>query len=1335
MTLPEKPSTSTASSAYTPDVASGSPASFDSRIADGPFVFEPIGAWARTAPDRPALVGGGARLTYAELESETNRRARFLRARGVCVGDRVAIVLPRGPEAILTLIAALKAGASYVPLDPETPAERIRLCLEDAAPRLIICERPDDGPAIPLEELRQAAAAQPAEPLDPSDLGLTPDHIAYIIFTSGTTGRPKGVPITHAGLTNFVRGDQAVCMLVEGTDRVFQGFSPASDGHHEEVWPTFQAGALLVVATPDDIHAGPELAGLLNRHGVTIISCAPTLLSMLDDDVPTLRRVLFGAERCPEEMVRRWWRPDREIVNTYGPTEATVGATFARCVPGRPITIGRALPNYYCTVLDDDLRPVPEGAEGELCISGVGVSPGYIGSAAGAQRFVPNPQFDPALRNPILYRTGDRVRMSTDGEIEWLGRIDSQVKIRGYRIEVSDIESHLVCEESVRAAAVITRDDETGTPHLVALMAARSGMVIDPRACRERLRAALPSYMTPEAYEIVDQLPVLPSGKIDRRTVQRMRGEPLVVERTIEAPATATEKRIAHVWAELFPGRQISADDDFFADLGGYSLLAARCVSLLRAEAGFAEVSVLDLYEAPALRALAARMEARAGSGATRPAATPVFAPVPQGRYYLAAMAQAVGIITLFGIRTIFWLAPLVAAGWFSYDTGKVKAVVAGLVVHAISVPVSLGLAVALKWLVIGRTRPGDYPVWGGYFLRWWFVQRLQEVVPRDYITGTPLAPLFLRLLGGRVGSNANLESLEIDCPDLVEIGDDCSLETLGWIRCATVAHGMLTIRPIRIGNGCSIGVRSGVAGGAVLNEGVWLADLSCVSENTEAPAGEEWVGSPARRREEPTVPAYDRSRQPCKRDRFLYGAAQFLAVVIFPLIDVMPFIFITLAFWDQADGLMDYLMAPAFSLGLLVLVCTQVCLLKWVVLGRLRPGTYYPLGLTAFRKWFVDKVMELHKDNVMPVYDTLFARPWCSSLGMKMGARVEIALPAKLPYDLVEMGDESFLASDSSVGMPMRRNDQLILERTVVKPRTFLGNNSVIPQGVTMPEDCLLGALSLGPSADEVGTEPDRAWLGSPAFIMPGRERFEQFDAESTYRPTARLYIERLIRETVRIVLPGILLLIVISVVADGFFTIENRWSLADAIIASPLLYAVGALVGALCVMISKKVLIGRYAPRTEPLWSRYVWNSETFSAVFHDFGAPLFLMPLLGTPYLNMILRWYGAKIGRRVFLDTSDLTEFDLLEIGDDAAVNHNAALQAHLFEDRVMKVGALSIGARASVGTCSVILFESVMEPDSHVGPLSLVMKGETIPSNTRWVGSPAQVARASVSGRP
>lgn len=1295
-----------------------------------PFVFDAVKRWAAVEPDKIAIVAPGFSQTYAQLEIESNRLARTLRARGIQTGSRVAFVLPRGHATILLLLAILKAGACYVPIDSQSPPQRIRECLEDAAPALIITggasakflEEIVD--AVLLRDLMDEAETADPSPIPHEELALKGTDLAYMIFTSGTTGRPKGVPIAHESLSNFVDGNQVACIRVEHDDQVFQGFSPASDGHHEEVWPTFAAGATLVVATSTEVHSGPELGAFLRKYQVTIISCAPTLLSMVDGDVPSIKRILFGAEHCPMSLVERWAKPGREILNTYGPTEATVGATFGVCEPGKPITIGKPLPGYFCYVLDENQKQVAEGAEGELCIAGIGLSPGYYGRPElNASRFLPNPYAEEGKHNQTIYRTGDRVKVDGDGNIVWLGRIDSQVKIRGHRIELSEIESQVVAEPAIQSAVVVARQGDEDEKHLVALAVVREGMTLELGGFLERMREALPSYMVPQFVEVVEKIPVLPSGKVDRRACEVLHGMPLRIDREILPPTTETESMVLKIWRELFKTDEISCADDFFADLGGYSLMASRFISVIRSDYGFPSISVLDIYENPTIRSFATVIDRQTKSEAK----TAEFHQVDPRRYVRAKNWQALGIFALYGIQGFFWLGPVVTAIYVSnHGVSDFNSLIIGLLLHAFSVPALLLMAIAVKWLVGGRFKEGSYPIWGRTFLRWWFVHRVIAMAPVAFITGTPLAAAYLRALGAKVGKDVFLESLDFDSPDLIEIGDHCSFENSSWLHAGEVSNGMLHLRRIQISNGCVVGVRSGVSGGGVMEEGSALMDLACASAGMTVPKDQEWVGTPARPTETRRLPLFDPKAQSTDAQRRWSGVAQTVLVAILAVLESLPFMSVAFSLYNNTDALISYALEPVYAVCMIAFACTQALLVKWLVLGRLKPGRYAFPGTGWLRKWFTDKHLELISSIIVPVYDSLFARPWCQALGMKCGGRCEIALPRRMPYDLVEMGEESFLASEVSIGMPIRRNGKIILEKTVVGNRVFLGNDSVVPQGVVIPDESLLGVLSVAPSTEQWGGKHDTAWLGSPAFRMPNRQVMDQFAIEQTYRPTKKMYIHRLLHEALRIALPGIFSLFVAAVFIESFVEIWDHFSISFAIVSIPALYLVASLIGAVIVFLSKLVLVGKYKPTIAPLWSPFVWRVETYSAIMHDFGVPLFMMPLIGTPYMSVLMRFFGAKVGHRAFINTTDFTETDLIHLGDDVAINANAPLQAHLFEDRVMKIGTIRVGDRSTVGVFSVILCDSEVKADAHIGHLSLVMKGETVPANTRWVGSPAQV---------
>ncbi len=778
-------------------------------------------------PEAVAVVFGREQTTYAELESRANRLARHLRGRGVGRRSVVAMMLPRAIEAYSTLLGILKTGAAYVPIDPEYPADRVAYILEDSDAEALVTtadlasrHRAFGGAVVRVDADRDAIAAESPARLRSEEAGVGGRDLCYVIYTSGSMGRPKGVMIEHRSACHLVRAEGRI-FGVRPEDRVYQGSSLSFDLSVEEVWLAFHAGATLVAATPEMAHAGPDLSQLLTECGVTVLSSVPTLLAMLKEDVPTLRLLILGGEACPDRVVARWARPGRRVVNTYGPTETTVIATYTDLSPGKPVTIGRAVPGYRVHLLDDGLRPVPRGEVGEICIGGAGVARGYVGLPERTrERFVPDPFAPDGEVDARIYRTGDLGRFDTDGNIEFLGRRDAQVKLRGFRIELAEIESVLMQSDGILAAACAVREDVPGVQQLVGYVVPGDGNPVDEKRLRSHLRDRLPAYMTPGLIETLTDLPRFPSGKLDRGSLPAPRARD-AAKNGPRSPRTHTERRIAEVWRTLFSPLPVFVDDHFFHDLGGHSLLAARMVSALRKDARFARVSVLDVYEQPTIASLARALDARAHGPAAPPTAETSSPAASQDRrardrmqHIGAGLLQTAGLYFVFGLRGLQWITPylvffLLVEHEYPPSTAAAWAIASAMAVF----PVLVIAAVAAKWLVLGRVRPGRYPLWGRYYLRWWFAQAMVSSVPIDYLARTPLMSLFYRLLGARIGRDVCIGTERLAAFDLISIGDGSSVDDDASLFGQTVEDGQLVIGPVTVGRGCFVGMRSVLTG------------------------------------------------------------------------------------------------------------------------------------------------------------------------------------------------------------------------------------------------------------------------------------------------------------------------------------------------------------------------------------------------------------------------------------------------------------------------------------------------------------------------------------------
>ncbi|HNM86921.1 MAG TPA: amino acid adenylation domain-containing protein, partial [Mycobacterium sp.] len=579
-----------------------------------PTIIEMFTAQVARIPDEIAVTCGAATWSYRELDQASNRLARQLVARGAGPGCNVALLLPRSGQAVIAIMAVLKTGAAYVPMDPMVPDTRLHFMLTDSAPAAIVTTaglrpRLPESP-VPVIEVDDPPDTQPSIDFP----GPAAEDIAYLIYTSGTTGAPKGVAISHGNVT------QLLASLP--TELPHSGVWPLchSLAFDVSVWEIF--GALLrggrLVIVPEEVAAAPEdFNALLAAEQVTVLTQTPSAAAVLPPVGLASTTMVVVGEACPNEVVQRWAADGRRMLNAFGPTETTMCVAISAPLTGEQgaVPIGAPVTEAALFVLDGWLRPVRAGLAGELYVAGAGVGVGYLNRPGlTGSRFVPCP-FGPA--GSRMYRTGDLVRWRADGQLDYLGRVDEQVKIRGYRIELGEIQTVLAGLDGVEQAAVIAREDRAGDKRLVGYVTGD----VDAGAARAALAERLPAYMVPAAVVVMDTLPLTVNGKLDRRALPAPEYQNAA---TYRAPQSVVEQVIADIYAQVLGLERVGADDSFF-EVGGDSISAMRLIAAVNTALDV-ELGVRAIFETPTVAGLAHQVDT--GAGDSGPAHGPSFAEV-----------------------------------------------------------------------------------------------------------------------------------------------------------------------------------------------------------------------------------------------------------------------------------------------------------------------------------------------------------------------------------------------------------------------------------------------------------------------------------------------------------------------------------------------------------------------------------------------------------------------------------------------------------------------------------------------------------------------------------
>lgn len=1292
---------------------------------------------AHRIPDKVALIEATQQISYAELYRQASNMAQHLILDGVKAGDIVGLWLPRGIELLTSQLAICLSGAAWLPFDMDTPADRMAVCLEDANAVGMITS---DEWYEHLEVVPQSkwTATELQRPLQQQVTlpKASPDQPAYIIYTSGSTGKPKGIVITQKNICHFLRSENSI-LGIQQQDKVYQGFSVAFDMSFEEIWLSYLVGASLWIA-PKSLVSDPErLCKTLQQENISVLHAVPTLLALFPEDVPNLRIINLGGEMCPDSLVDRWALPHHQMFNTYGPTETTVSASLELLQRGKPVTIGKPLPNYGMLVINEERQLLPQGETGELCIFGPSVAQGYLGRPdLTADKFIQNPWAE----NPdeeSLYRTGDLARIDEFGQVHCLGRADDQIKIRGFRVELGEIEAALCDLDGIGTAAVILRAED-GIDQLIAFIAAEidSKQPIEIKQLRAALSQRLPPYMVPNRFEIIEDVPRLLSGKIDRKA---LKARPLIsmVDRSeSDLPQNVAEEMLFEILNRLFPNIPIKLDADFFDDLGGHSLLAAVLVSNLRQHEDYRHLTIQNLYQARKVGAIAALMLDTSKQAQNEQLGQDN--PRNQTYKWLCGLAQLITIPTLISINILQWLAPFFT---YHYFTGGARdsipyAILLSLLVYVSVIIASFAVSIGIKRLLMLGVKVGRYPLWGMTYFRWWLADRIGSISPVYLLSGSTLLNLYLKALGAKIGHDVNISSVHIRMPSLLTIEDGVSIGSNVNLENAKVEHGHLVLGSITLKQDSYIGSYAVLEENTVLEAKAHVNALTAVEYNTTVLAGEIWDGTPARKighvdelTKMPARPALSFVRKILEYGYYAVSAliiACIFFIPIFPSFILVDWLDVNVFNLDPNNhlqiALYYFLLAIPASAMMMVMTAVISSIVRKVALPNLKTGTYPVHGGVYYRKWFAAQILETSLQTLHGLFATIYAPTWFRMLGAKVGKNTEISTATGVIPEMLSLGDESFIADAVMLGDEEIKGGWMTLKSTQIGHRSFVGNSAYIADGTVLPDNVLIGVQSKTPDNREMYS--GQTWFGSPALLLPAREAAQHYPDHLTFKPGIGRRLMRGFIEGLRIVLPAALAIGVGYMIVLEIIDVINIYNISVGLLAltlAGLLYGVGCFI---IVALLKWMLIGRYQPKSAPMWTMFVWLSEGITSLYESVAIPNFLNYLRGTPMLPFFLRLLGVKIGRDVYLDTADITEFDCVKIGDRAEFNSFSGPQTHLFEDRIMKIGQVNVGNDVVVNARGIILYNANVDHHAVLGPLTLVMKGENIPAKSAWIGSPA-----------
>ncbi len=1349
---------------------------------------------ARRYPDLTALQipHTGESLTFSELDARAENIAAALSPFLTGPDQIVAVAMPQDNwEIVASHLGILKAGGASMFLDTTLPEALVTHMLNDAQPVVIVTRGRDSFRNLPTVDVLALPDNIPrSQP--PSWLDDPKQRLATLFYTSGTTGMPKGVECPHAGYVNLALSYADYFDLIPGMDATSLTSSLGYDGSISEMYSAWVSGCTVVMLTKEQVRSGPDLVPVLREAEVTVLFCPPVLLTTLtpnpelDLPYPLCRYIVPAGEAFPSALVEPWTRGRRQIINTYGPTEASTDTSRQSLRPGEPVTIGSPFANVTYVVLEvGQLRPLPHGEVGELCIGGVHVARGYRNLPEQTGRnFIIHPQFG------RLYRTGDKCRIDTDTKrVHFLGRVDTQLKVRGHRVEAQAVEDILHTQfEEIEAAVLDYQNGE-----LVAFVTAPSIDKADTRGvapapsdwaarATEILARQLPQPSVPTRIFLVESFATKPvSGKIDRGCLPDLSLLPNDTmpneEGAISSGPTDSHSRGMGKAGSLGngvgeePGCQevleicravIEAPlgwDDAFADNGGHSIVIARLAQRLQA-AGWV-VSVRDLLSnCDTARKIAHRPRKLCNDSNKSEAAQNI---APKHTEYDSAAARMLSPNSFTGLQililTVLYSPPLAGflvlvgfaeIGEFFMTAGLGEFVGVGFLAYlsALVLPFASLLWVMVIKLFMGghpyenRVTPGVYPKWSRMHLRVWCIGRLEKsvIVPLGAMfRSAPLMAYTLRQLGATVGNNLQCaHDVEFSGPlDLFSTGDDVSIQTGAYIQTSRWLGQELHIGPVHLGSGCKIGMRAAIADHVEVGRNSSINPFTPIF--SDVGAEEMWEGSPSRFSGRCTE--LKRTARSCE-SRYPFWFLEVLNILMQLFLDFWLIVVPTAAVtWftvtfipvEETAAAVEYFKVTPlpeiiWNIGLYTFVTTWCTIVLISVLVCLflrftaaRPGLYSSRGLMGCLLLYRMKKMNQVQRQWTWSITGQYLRALAGMRFPRLGAS-ECDLMFNLVPELASADSQVFWSNGCFTNMLDYGAEHIKLRQLDMPRNFFSGNNSVAEYG-QYPSNFLLGVST--PGNDIRFRRQMRSRLGDPITVAgnpPVKFASAKFEEESGAQK-----------------LPGFPLFLARVLLNDVFSigVLRIQSLLVYVVLYTALLHMGGHLVVSafmalvlseaflvvFCVAIKRLLVGGKWgSSNSTPFWS---WRHFTYFFAQDCFFAwcqrPLTITA--GTVVANIVLRLMGCQIGKRTIIASPmQASDWNAVRFGDDCMIN--GFLQFHTFEHMVLKVKLTHIQRGSTVNSGATVMGGVVAEPETTLLPLSLALK-EMHLTTAIYEGSPAE----------